>query len=210
MRLALPRSLPLLGAVLWFAACSQGDPNGGAANKNTVAPAATTPSLTGAASSLAAKQETRGTRALTARVSGLAGDIGGLGTRVTDLGLVIDLPSDALFNYGKAELTPAAQAELRKAAELIRASSPGEIQIVGHTDSDGDDAINQTLSEKRARTVANWFSGQVGVRQRQFVVAGKGEAAPIAPNVRDDGKDDPAGRAKNRRVEVILPASNSG
>ena len=46
---------------------------------------------------------------------------------------------------------------------------------------------------------------QVGVRQRAFAVSGKGETAPIAPNETATGADDPAGRTKNRRVEVILP-----
>ena len=138
-------------------------------------------------------------------MSDLNADISGLDTRITDMGLVIDLPSDALFEYDKAELTPAAETELRKVAEVIRAGPPGSIQVIGHTDSDGNDAYNQTLSEARARTVADWFGQQVGVRQRQFAVSGKGETAPIAPNATADGKDDPAGRARNRRVEVIVP-----
>ena len=77
--------------------------------------------------------------------------------------------------------------------------------MIGHTDSHGSAAYNQTLSEARAKTVADWFGQQVGVRQRQFAV----ETAPIAPNAKADGTDDPAGRAKNRRVEVILPTSPS-
>jgi outer membrane protein OmpA-like peptidoglycan-associated protein len=143
---------------------------------------------------------------LRAQVSNLTADISGLNTRVTDQGLVIDLPADALFEFDKADLTAAAETELRKAAELIRASPPGPIAVIGHTDTKGDDAYNQQLSEARARTVREWFGGQVGVRQRQFEVSGKGEAAPIAPNARPDGSDDPAGRAKNRRVEVIVPS----
>lgn len=142
---------------------------------------------------------------LRAQVSDLTADISGLNTRMSDMGLVIDLPADALFEYDKAELTPVAESELRKAAEVIRQSPPGSIQVIGHTDSDGNDAYNQTLSEARAKTVADWFGQQVGVRQRQFAVSGKGETAPIAPNATADGKDDPAGRAKNRRVEVIVP-----
>lgn len=141
---------------------------------------------------------------LTGQVSALTGDVSGLNTRVTDMGLVIDLPADALFEFDKADLTPAAEAELNKAAELIRRSPAGPIAVIGHTDAKGDDAYNQTLSEARAKTVADWFGGQVGVRQRTFQVSGKGETAPIAPNARPDGSDDAAGRAKNRRVEVVV------
>ena len=144
---------------------------------------------------------------LRAEVSPLSGKISGLNTRVTDMGTIIDLPSDALFEYDEAALTPAAEVELRKAAELIRASPPGAIEIIGHTDSKGDDGYNRTLSEARARTVADWFGRQVGVRQREFRVSGKGESAPIAPNEDAGGADDPAGRAKNRRVEVVVPTA---
>ena len=142
---------------------------------------------------------------VTGTVSNLSGDISGLNVRVTDMGTIIDLAADALFEFDKAELTPAAEAQLQKAAALIRKAPPGGIQVIGHTDAKGDDAYNQRLSEARARTVADWFGGQVGVRQRAFTVSGQGETAPVAPNETATGADDPAGRAKNRRVEVILP-----
>lgn len=142
---------------------------------------------------------------MTGTVSNLTGDISGLNIRVTDMGTIIDLAADALFEFDKADLTPAAEAQLQKAAALIRKAPPGGIQVIGHTDAKGDDAYNQRLSEARARTVADWFARQVGVRQRDFAVSGKGETAPIAANEAATGADDPAGRAKNRRVEVILP-----
>ncbi|HEV7341268.1 MAG TPA: OmpA family protein [Sphingopyxis sp.] len=142
---------------------------------------------------------------MTGTVSNLTGDISGLNIRVTDMGTIIDLAADALFEFDKADLTPAAEAQLQKAAALIRKAPPGGIQVIGHTDAKGDDAYNQRLSEARARTVADWFGAQIGVRQRDFAVSGKGETAPIAPNETATGADDPAGRAKNRRVEVILP-----
>lgn len=142
---------------------------------------------------------------MTGTVSNLTGDVSGLNVRVTDMGTIIDLAADALFEFDKADLTPAAEAQLQKAAALIRKAPPGGIQVIGHTDAKGDDAYNQRLSEARARTVADWFGAQVGVRQREFAVSGKGETAPIAPNETATGADDPAGRTKNRRVEVILP-----
>lgn len=139
------------------------------------------------------------------QVSPLNANVSDLNVRVTDMGTVIDLPSDALFEFDKADLTPNAEAELRKAAAMIVQAPAGTIQIIGHTDSKGDDAYNQRLSEARAQTVADWFGQQVGVRQREFAVSGRGKTAPIAPNQTASGADDPAGRSKNRRVEVILP-----
>ena len=84
---------------------------------------------------------------------------------------------------------------------------PGPITIVGHTDSRGDDAYNLRLSRARAQAVADWFGGQVGIRTRAFQVSGRGETAPIAANVRPDGSDDPESRARNRRVEVVIPGA---
>jgi outer membrane protein OmpA-like peptidoglycan-associated protein len=186
---------PVLGA-LAIAACSAEEAvpqeSGEAVDPAVVAPLPSSGSATGPGT-------------LRADVSGLTGDISGLSTRRTEFGLVIDLPSDALFEFDKAELTPDAEAQLRKAAEVIGRAPPGEIGIVGHTDGKGDDAYNQNLSEARAQTVANWFRQQVGIRQRDFTVSGKGETAPIEPNEDARGADNPAGRAKNRRVEVIVP-----
>lgn len=154
----------------------------------------------------AASPSPAGISNLTGQVSALNADVSGLNMRVTDFATVIDLSADALFAYDKAELTPKAEAQLRKAAEVIRRSpGQGAIQVIGHTDSHGGNAYNQTLSEARARTVADWFGEQVGVRKRAFEVSGKGETAPVAPNEGADGKDDPTGRAKNRRVEVVVP-----
>lgn len=187
--------LPLL------AACSSGEQTG--ASSNTIDPP---PVAASATNSVAADAEARGlSGGLAAPVSALSADKSDLNVRITDLGTVIDLPADALFDYDKATLTPAAETELRKAAELIGRSPAGPILVIGHTDSEGDGTYNQKLSEARARTVASWFRQQVGVRRRSFQVAGKGETAPIAPNETPSGADNPEGRVKNRRVELIIP-----
>lgn len=193
------RRLGLLCALQLLAGCSEaGAPVGSP-------PAEETPPSTPAAPTLAPGPAARPTGGVTGEVSALSGDRSDLNVRVTEFGVVVDLPSDALFEYDKADLTPAAEAELRKAAQLIVRSPPGDIQVIGHTDSHGDDAYNQTLSEARARAVADWFGAQVGVRRRTFQVSGRGESAPVAPNETPTGADDPQGRAKNRRVEVVLP-----
>jgi len=192
-----------IGAAL-LAACSPGGRDD--APVGDAATGAGTTSIPGAAATDA--QPATGGRpgsAMTGTVSGLKGDVSGLSIRVTDTTTIVDLPADALFEFDKADLTPGAETELRKAVELIRKAPPGAIEVIGHSDAKGDDAYNQSLSEKRAHTVADWFASQVGVRQRAFRVSGKGETAPIAPNQTADGKDDTAGRARNRRVEVVLP-----
>ncbi|RYG30733.1 MAG: OmpA family protein [Burkholderiales bacterium] len=154
-------------------------------------------------------QDNRGaattTTGMRASVSDLTGAVSGLKTRVTDMALIIDLPADALFDYDKATLTPAAESQLLKAADVIRRSPPGSIQVVGHTDNHGGDDYNIRLSEARAAAVVGWLKQQVGIRQRTVNIVGKGEAEPVAPNTRADGSDDPAGRAKNRRVELVVP-----
>ncbi|WOK35935.1 OmpA family protein [Sphingomonas sp. C3-2] len=142
---------------------------------------------------------------LTGKVSTLTSKVSGLAIRVTDMGTIVDLPADALFQFDKAELTSSATEQLLKVAELIRGAPEGTIRVIGHTDSKGDAVYNQKLSVARAERVAQWFKEQVGVRQRSFETEGQGENAPIAPNMTPDGKDDPDGRAKNRRVEVVIP-----
>lgn len=199
MRLA---SLPIGAALL--AACSPGGRDDSPAGDATTGAGAA--SASGAAVTDAPPATGRGPGStMTGTVSDLKGDVSGLNIRVTDTATIVDLPADALFEFDKADLTPGAEAELRKAAELIRKAPPGAIEVIGHSDAKGDDGYNLRLSEKRARTVADWFASQVGVRQRAFRVSGKGETTPIAPNQTADGKDDAAGRARNRRVEVVLP-----
>ncbi|WP_432769206.1 MAG: OmpA family protein [Sphingopyxis sp.] len=193
-------ALALLPALALAACTPAADREEAAASDAPAAPATAAATVTTPAPAAA---NTPG--GMTGSVSSLTGDVSGLNIRVTDMGTIIDLAADALFEFDKAELTPAAEAQLQKAAALIRKAPAGGIQVIGHTDAKGDDAYNQRLSEARARTVADWFARQVGVRQRDFAVSGKGETAPIAPNETATGADDPAGRAKNRRVEVIMP-----
>ena len=186
-----------LFAALMLAGCSDND----AAPANIAEPAAT-PENAGLTPSTAASR-TGG--ALTGSVSSLNADISGLNVRTSDTQLIVDLPADTLFEFDRADLTPAATANLAKVADLIRQAPAGAIEVAGHTDAKGDDAYNLKLSEQRAQAVADWMREQAGIRQRQFRATGKGEAEPAAANQTSDAKDDPAGRAKNRRVIVSIP-----
>ena len=107
------------------------------------------------------------------------------------------LQADVLFDFGSAEMDARARSAVEGAIE--KAPRGGEVTVDGYTDSIGADAANQSLSERRAKAV-----GAVITAERADLVlteAGHGESDPVAPNTRG-GKDDPAGRAKNRRVVV--------
>lgn len=132
---------------------------------------------------------------LTAQSSSLSGT-------ETGFNIQINLSSDVLFDFDKAELKPEADRELQKAADIIRQKGKGLILISGYTDSKGTDAYNKRLSLVRAQAVKNWFEAQ-GLHQN-YQTEGLGAANPVAPNANDDGSDNPEGRAKNRRVEIIV------
>ncbi|MEV4893617.1 OmpA family protein [Nonomuraea sp. NPDC055795] len=110
------------------------------------------------------------------------------------------LPSDVLFEFGSAKLSPAARSAITGLGERVGASS-GTVTVDGHTDGVGGDADNQTLSERRAQAVRQALGPSLG-DTFDYRAKGHGESDPVAPNAKPDGSDDPRGRAKNRRVEV--------
>lgn len=113
----------------------------------------------------------------------------------------MDLFSDVLFEFDSDRLTPAGRAVVASAASTIRQDVQGKtVQVVGHTDSKGTTAYNQQLGQRRATTVANELRRQVPGATLQ--VRSAGETEPVAANVTPDGKDNPNGRAKNRRVTL--------
>jgi len=114
---------------------------------------------------------------------------------------VIRLPSDVLFAFGSAELTPAAQAAIEAVDDDIGSGGSGTVTVEGHTDSIGSDPDNQALSERRAAAVRAALEPVLG-SSYQYESVGFGEGKPVAPNARPDGSDDPDGRALNRRVEI--------
>lgn len=78
-----------------------------------------------------------------------------------------------------------------------------KIELSGHTDSKGNDAYNEDLSDRRARSVRQMLIDE-GINPKRIVAKGYGEKDPIAPNTKKDGSDNPAGRALNRRSEVTI------
>lgn len=123
---------------------------------------------------------------------------------VKSCGTVITLQDGVLFNFGKYDLRPEAKATLAKLATVLNQAKVPAAQINGHTDSIGDDAFNQDLSEKRASAVATQLKADGVTANLQ--THGYGKTQPVADNTNADGSDNPAGRQANRRVEIYIPA----
>lgn len=119
-------------------------------------------------------------------------------------GTVITLSGSVIFPSGKSELLPSARGKLGEVAAALSQGDPAsKIVVEGHTDSVGGDAMNQALSLRRAEAVRNELIAQ-GVSGSRVSVEGFGPSRPVADN------DSPAGRANNRRVEIVVqPASPS-
>ncbi|MBV6404793.1 MAG: PD40 domain-containing protein [Flavobacteriales bacterium] len=101
------------------------------------------------------------------------------------------------FNTASAELLPASNTELDKLLRLMKANPSIRIEVAGHTDNVGGDADNQRLSEQRAAAVARFLTGY-GIDAARVTSVGYGESRPVA------GNDTEAGRALNRRTEVLV------
>ncbi|MCH1624470.1 OmpA family protein [Ferdinandcohnia quinoae] len=111
----------------------------------------------------------------------------------------IQLPNDILFDHDQSDLKPDAQKtlnELIQSLEKLKADTV--IQINGHTDNNGDDQYNMTLSEKRAKSVDTYLRQSGKVDHIKISTTGYGETMPISSNETEDGK------AKNRRVEIVI------
>ncbi|GIH59929.1 OmpA family protein [Microbispora siamensis] len=111
-------------------------------------------------------------------------------------GRAVRLSADVLFALNKAELTPRASALLKEVAGQIDASGDTTVEVDGYTDTTGNDAINQPLSERRAKAVADRLRTLVTRGGVTFRTAGHGSADPVASNAFEEG------RRKNRRVTV--------
>lgn len=112
-----------------------------------------------------------------------------------ELKLILD--ASVLFDHDQSAVRPAAETTLFSALSVIEEYPAAKVRIEGHTDSTGDEAYNQTLSEQRAASVRTWFI-EHGCAPERLATAGFGETKPVASN------QDEEGRQQNRRVEIIL------
>jgi len=138
------------------------------------------------------------TSGVTASVQQVRQAMQDLGAKETDLEVHVELPADVLFDFDKADIRPDAAAALAKVATIIRAYPNGSATLEGHTDSKGDDAYNQRLSERRAESVRRWLADKERIDAGKLSARGWGERRAVATNDTDEG------RQKNRRVEVVI------
>jgi len=111
--------------------------------------------------------------------------------------LIVTLPQDILFATDSTAVQDGIRDDLRALSQNVQKYPNSSLQIVGHTDWDGDASYNQQLSEGRARAVANILIAN-GVPQSRVQTFGRGEDQPVATNLT------PEGRAQNRRVEIVI------
>ncbi len=138
---------------------------------------------------------------LTKERDDLAGQLEGALSSVAQItktarGVVVNLP-DILFDVNKATLKPNTQIALAKLAGIVQLFPRINLRIEGYTDSTGSDELNQRLSRERAESVRGFLEKQ-GVAATRLTTAGYGPQYPVADNAT------PEGRAKNRRVEIVL------
>ena len=120
-------------------------------------------------------------------------------------GVVVNLPDVYLFAFGSSTIEAEGRAKLKDLAGYLSRPelSSRRVSVEGHTDSVGTDAFNQGLSERRAQAVRQeLLTG--GMETGRIVARGFGESRPVAPNTTPGGADDPAARARNRRVEIVI------
>jgi outer membrane protein OmpA-like peptidoglycan-associated protein len=126
-------------------------------------------------------------------------DLAGTGVDVVRKGdnLTLDMPGDITFATNSADINSRLYPILDKVSGTLLEYGETVIEVAGHTDSIGDPAYNQTLSERRAQSVAAYLSSR-GVNQQRMIVVGAGEYHPV------DSNDTSEGRARNRRVELTI------
>ena len=130
-------------------------------------------------------------------------EIGGSGARIVNTGdrLIVVMPEAITFDVDSSTVYGSIRDELFAVSRSLQKYPNTTVQVVGHTDSTGSTAYNQSLSERRANSVASiLISG--GTPSSRIVAYGRGETQPVASNSND------AGRRQNRRVEIIITPTN--
>lgn len=206
----------LIGAALLASACTTVDPNTGQTVPNRAGTGAIIGAIGGAPAGTAAGGNDRRNAIIGAGVGAIAGAaVGGymdnqekklrerLGSsgvgiaRTAENEIMLSMPNDITFGFDQATLKPEFRASLSDVAQTLREYPSTTVDVMGHADSVGADAYNQSLSQRRADAVTG-FLRQSGVLPERLVSIGYGESRPVASN------DTPDGRAQNRRVEIRL------
>jgi outer membrane protein OmpA-like peptidoglycan-associated protein len=135
----------------------------------------------------------------------LRAELEGTGVSVTRIGdnITLNMPGNVTFATDSSDLRPAFFDVLNSVGTVLTEFDQTVVEVAGHTDSSGSESYNQSLSERRAGTVAQYLQTQGIVGQRLLTV-GIGELRPIADNSSDSGKQ------ANRRVEITMVPVTSG
>ena len=149
-----------------------------------------------------AQQQGAAAQAAQARLAKLQQEMTALQAQQTERGMVLTL-GDVLFDTGRAELKAGAFATLDRLATFMRDNPERTLEVEGHTDSTGSDALNQALSQQRAESVRAALVNR-GVDGGRIVTKGLGPATPVANNGTAEG------RQRNRRVEIVISDTRAG
>lgn len=121
----------------------------------------------------------------------------GVSVTRTQEGIKLNMPGNVSFPTNQHSILPSFYEVLDSVALVFEEFDKTRIKVAGHTDSQGSDAYNQTLSEQRAESVLQYFVSK-GIARGRMSAYGYGERYPVASN------DTPAGRSQNRRVELEI------
>ena len=210
----------LAAAVLGLAACQSGSGQSGNSGTNNTLIVAGIGALSGAGIGLLTSDtddatDMRQRAVIGAGIGALAGagigyyldqqaaaleeDLAGTSSEVYRQGdaVVVNLPGGVTFDIDSTAIRQEFYAPLNRVATTLREYPQTYIDVIGHTDSTGSASYNQDLSQRRALSVGEYLVAQ-GVAQQRFIIGGRGETQPVASNATVEG------RARNRRVEIIL------
>ncbi len=129
----------------------------------------------------------------------LRAELQGSGVSVTRIGdnITLNMPGNITFATNSSDLSPQFFNVLTSVSKVMKEFDKTVVEVAGHTDSDGSDAYNQSLSERRARSVSSYLQSQ-GISGQRMITVGMGESMPVADN------STPEGKQANRRVEITM------
>jgi outer membrane protein OmpA-like peptidoglycan-associated protein len=129
----------------------------------------------------------------------------GVDAREVQDGIVVYLPAVFQFSFDDAVVAPEARRKLHAVAKLLLAGTMTTRRVVieGHTDGVGAASYNQTLSARRADAVSHELQ-TAGLARTRITRRAFGASKPVEPNRKADGTDNPTGRARNRRVTMLI------
>jgi outer membrane protein OmpA-like peptidoglycan-associated protein len=135
----------------------------------------------------------------------LRAQLQGTGVSVTRDGnnITLNMPGNVTFQTDSADLRPDFFDVLNSVSLVLKEYDKTLVEVAGHTDNTGSDQYNQTLSERRANSVAQFLTSR-GITQQRVLTVGGGENYPVADNTTAEG------RQLNRRVELSLEPITQG